>query len=157
MDEHTVEYFAYGSNMNPIRLHSYRQVYFFSQRPAILRGYELVFNKVSPGNRDQEAGVANIVPRANSFVEGILYEVDEDGLEKLDLFEGVTIGHYYRTDVQVELKNGKTMSAQTYIACNDQIKEGLKPSKEYLGHLLAAKRMLSPNYANRLLAVETAD
>jgi len=156
MDEYTVEYFAYGSNMNPVRLHSQRQVYFFSQRPALLRNYELVFNKISPFKQDG-AGVANIVPRKNAYVEGILYEVDEDGLEKLDLFEGVSIGHYFRTRIQVELKNGRVLPAQVYMACSDQIQENLKPTREYLDHLLASKRVLSPDYVKRLEAVQTLD
>ena len=90
-------YFAFGSNMNKERMIK-REAKFTEMQKGILRDWQLVFNKKS--SRNQDAGFANIEPKTGSKVEGILYKVLEETLEKLDRFEGVP-NHYQRKIISV--------------------------------------------------------
>ncbi len=147
-----IKYFAYGSNMNPERMKE-RGVKYYSRERAILRGWKLEFNKVALGN--PRKGYANIVKDENGIVEGCLYELEEDDLNKLDIYEGVP-RHYRRTEVEVETCKGK-IKAITYIAHPNKVKDGLKPTKDYLSHLLSGSDCLSADYIEKLKAIETLD
>jgi gamma-glutamylcyclotransferase len=136
-------YFAYGSNMNSERLRK-RIGYLPPSRKALLQDYALLFNKTNYKNPTE--GFANIVPQTGSQVEGILYEMTDKDIAKLDQFEGVPT-HYIRQAINVECE-GKITNALTYIAVT--VKEGLKPSPEYLNHLLAGKAYLSEAYYQQL-------
>lgn len=146
-------YFAYGSNMDAKRM-QLRGVAFSKRVRAVLKGYRLEFNKVSSHNARE--GFANIVRDENSQVEGVLYEISEDGLRKLDNYEGYP-HHYNRIKVFVLLDDGSQVEAVAYIAQPDKTREGLKPSRAYLSHLLAAEDVLSPSYIEKLKSVRTLD
>ncbi|MBC7091770.1 MAG: gamma-glutamylcyclotransferase [Nitrososphaeria archaeon] len=106
----------------------------FSRRVhAILEDWKLVFNKIS--NHNPSEGFANIVPCKGSSVEGILYEINSFQINRLDVYEGYP-EHYYRINFIVKLDNGQQVKAVTYVANPAKTKDGLKPSKAYLGHLL---------------------
>jgi len=127
----------------------------FSQRlRAILRGYSLRFNKVASRNRKE--GYANIVLDRAGVVEGILYEIPDSELSKLDKYEGHP-DHYDRATVTVELDDGQQVDATTYVAQPDKVRDGLKPSTEYLDHLLAARDMVSESYYRELASWKTLD
>lgn len=147
-----IKYFAYGSNMDPERMRG-RKVEYYSRKRAFLRGWKLEFNKVASGN--PRVGYANIVKDENSIVEGCLYELEENGLNKLDSYEGFP-SHYCRANVEVETCEGK-VEAITYIANPSKVKEGLKPTKNYLEHLLKGNDCLSIDYIEKLKAIETLD
>ncbi|MCS7279724.1 MAG: gamma-glutamylcyclotransferase [Thermodesulfobacteriaceae bacterium] len=90
-------------------------------------------------------------------MEGVLYCVPEkDIFEKLDKYEGFP-RDYFRIRVLVILDNGKEVKALTYIANPDKVREGLKPSQEYLNHLLKACKFLSKEYYNWLKNIKTLD
>ncbi len=148
-----IYYFAYGSNMDPCRMIK-RSVCFSKREHAILEGWKLVFNKVS--SRNSNEGFTNIEREEGSIVEGILYEIECSDLEKLDRHEGYP-EHYRRECVKVKLDNGEEVEAVTYIANKNRVKEGLKPSKEYLRHLLKGCDLLSEEYCERLRNWETVD
>jgi len=148
-----VKYFAYGSNMDPDRMNK-RGVKFSSRKWALLRGYKLEFNKVSSLNPKE--GYANIVVDKESTVEGILYEIEKSDLLKLDRWEGVPT-HYKRIVVKVRLKDGKIVEAFTYVANPQKVKNGLRPSKAYLSHLLKGCDLLSKEYCKWLKSQETLD
>ncbi|MEN3016243.1 MAG: gamma-glutamylcyclotransferase family protein [Candidatus Methanosuratincola petrocarbonis] len=147
-----VFYFAYGSNMDQERLRD-RIGSFHSRKHAILEGYDLVFNKRDSSCRG--AGFANIV-KGKGKVEGILYEIDETCLEKLDSIEGVHTNHYNRIEIKVECE-GKLLNAWVYVANENKVEEGLKPKKEYLNHLLKGQDLLSKEYFKKLQEVKTID
>lgn len=149
-----MKYFAYGSNMNSKRMEE-KRVPFLKRRSAKLRGYKLKFNKIA--TRKTNEGYANIVADLNSIVEGVLYDVLESGLNRLNGYEGVPDGHYKRMQVTVQLHNGEEVEAITYIANPDKVKEKLKPRKKYLSHLLASKDILSEAYYKELEKTETLD
>jgi len=102
----------------------------------------------------QGAGFANIV-KGEGRVEGILYEIDETSLKRLDYYEGI-LDHYNRIEVEVNCE-AQPLKAWVYVANENKIKEGLKPRREYLNHLLKGRDLLSEEYIEELQAVETID
>jgi gamma-glutamylcyclotransferase len=148
-----MKYFAYGSNMDPERM-SERSVSFSQRTHAILKGYRLDFNKVA--SRNPQEGYANVVKFENGIVEGVLYEILDSDLSKLDAHEGYP-DHYDRVKVKVNLNDGQEVEAVAYIAQPNKVRDGLKPSRDYLDHLLAAKDLLSEAYRRKLEALQPLD
>ena len=136
-------YFAYGSNMDPQRIQK-RINRLPSRESAVLIGYKLYFNKKADGKPG--IGYANIMLTEGESVYGILYQVTECELSKIDCHEGVYTGHYSRQEVTVLLEDKQEINAITYIACPDKIRNKLVPEKSYLAHLLAGKAYLPEEY-----------
>jgi gamma-glutamylcyclotransferase len=147
----SAEYFAYGSNMNPDRMQA-RGMTFFRAEPATLSDYKLVFNVL--GDDGGPHGYANIVPRRHDFVEGILYEISQADLAKLDAIEDVPTT-YQRGQVRVSVESRGLIEATTYIGMRTG--SGLFPTKEYLHHLILGSTPLSAGYRNWLGTIKTAD
>jgi len=148
-----VYYFAYGSNMDPERMKK-RIGYLPPRQKALLKGWKLVFNKVA--TRNPREGYANITKDEKETVEGILYEIEEQDLKKLDNYEGHPY-HYDRKEMEVELEDGTKVKAWVYVANPNMVKEGLKPSREYLSHLLKGCDLLSEEYCEKLRSVKTLE
>lgn len=150
-----MKYFAYGSNMNSDRMRE-RGINFSKREHAILYGWRLKFNKIASQNPKE--GYANIEKEKDkeSVVEGILYTIQDSHIERLDKYEGYP-NHYERLRVKVKLDNGEEVEAVAYIAKSDEVREGLKPSKEYLNHLLKGCDLLSEEYCEKLGKWETLD
>lgn len=148
-----MKYFAYGSNMNPERMRE-RGVNFSNREHAILEEWRLEFNKIA--SRNSKEGYANIVEDEKSVVEGILYTIQDSDIEKLDRYEGYP-DHYNRIKVRVKLDDGREIETITYIAKPDKVREGLKPSKKYLNHLLKGCDLLSEKYCEWLKSQETVE
>jgi len=146
-----LKYFAYGSNMNPKRMNQ-RGIEFLKREHATLSGWRLEFNKIA--SRNPNEGYANIIQDEKSVAEGIIYEIQKSDIEKLDNYEGYP-NHYNRTEVMVKLDDGQEVEAITYIAQPNKIRSGLKPSKEYIGHLLKGCDILSEEYFEKLNRWET--
>jgi len=149
-----VKYFAYGSNMDPDRMREERKVFFLKRERAVLEGWRLLFNKIKrdlPG-----AGYANIVKDEGSIVEGVLYEIREEDLEKLDECEGYP-RHYYRRKVKVRIEDGREVEALTYIANPDMTRSDLKPTRKYLRYLIRGSDILSEEYREKLQRIETLE
>lgn len=136
-----VFYYAYGSNMSEQRMLD-RKITFFSRKFGILKDYKLVFNKISKSNNN--ISFANIVESIGDFVEGVIYEINEYDIKKLDKFEGYPV-HYTRKNVIID-----NISCVVYVAQNEWVKEGIYPTKEYINYLLEAKDMLSEDYYNKI-------
>ena len=78
-------------------------------------------------------------------MHGTLNQMPEAGIDVLDIWEGVAGGHYKRQTVPVvRADSGETVEAVTYIAL--KVGEGLKPTREYLSHLLAGEDLLPADY-----------
>jgi len=151
-----MNYFAYGSNMDVRRMKE-RKITFSDaeRRAAHLSGYHLEFNKVA--NDNPLEGYANIVPDNDGLVEGVLYDIDAASLPILDDKEKYP-KHYLKIPIKVLLpSDGQEVCAITYIANPDKIRSGLKPTKEYLGHLLEGKDILSEGCFNWLKRTDTLD
>ena len=149
----SVHYFAFGSNMNKERMVD-RNAEFSEMLKGILKEWKLVFNKIN--SKKNGAGFANIEPEKDSVVEGIIYKVNEETLQKLDRFEGVP-DHYFRKNMMVENDQGEFVNCVTYLANSSKISNSLKPEKWYLDHLLEGKEFLSENYFYDLKNTETLD
>ena len=148
-----MKFFAYGSNMNDERMRE-RNISFSQRKHATLKGYSLKFNKMASSNPKE--GYANIVPDEKGVVEGVLYEISNSDLSNLDKYEGFC-NHYNRIKVKVQLDDGQEPEAVTYVAQPHKVREGLRPSRNYLNHLLAAKNFLPESYYRRLESQETLD
>jgi hypothetical protein len=151
-------YFAYGSNMNPARLVDDRLtpkgVVLGQRIGGRLDGWRLAFDKVA--RSPQGAGAGNIVVAPGEAVHGTLNQMPWAGLDVLDVWEGVAAGHYERRTVgAVRADTGETIDAVTYVAL--LVGEGLRPTRDYLGHLLAGRDLLPPDYWERLRATPTLD
>jgi cation transport regulator ChaC len=146
-------YFAYGSNMDPERMRERlgRQP---DRKAATLADWMLKFNKIT--SRNPQEGYANIGTQDGEKVEGILYDITTEELRKMDLREGYPI-HYNRINIVVRTEDDKEIEVITYIAQPSKVREGLRPSREYLNHLLAARELLSLNYIRKLEAIRTID
>jgi cation transport regulator ChaC len=151
-------YFAYGSNMNAARLFEERLkpegVARGERIAGWLDGWRLAFNKrarLPPG-----AGAGNIVPAPGKVVHGTLNLLPPKGFEILDRYEGVAGGHYERRLVPVvRADSGVPIEAVTYVAL--LVGEELRPTRDYLGHLLAGRDLLPADYCARLGATPTID
>ena len=151
-------YFAYGSNMNPARLADQRlKERAVQMGPRIggrLDGWRLAFNKIA--RSPEGAGAGNIVEAPGEAVHGTLNQMPDAGLAVLDIWEGVAGGHYERRTVSVvRADTGETVEAVTYIAL--KVGEGLRPTRDYLGHLLAGKDLLPAAYWEKLKETPTLD
>ena len=146
-------YFAYGSNMNPERV-SARGLAFVEIRPGRLDGVRLVFDKVSRNH--PHAAHANIVYAPGAFVEGVLYRLRSAGeILKMDPFERAPV-NYGRDAVEV-FSEDERIPAWTYFANLAVRRNGFKPPRSYLDHLLAGHPYLSPGYYRRLQGIDCAD
>jgi gamma-glutamylcyclotransferase len=151
-------YFAYGSNMNPARLVEERLkpkgVEMGERVGSRLDGWQLAFNKRA--RQPVGSGAGNIVPTAGAVVHGTLNALPDAGFEVLDHWEGVAGGHYARRIVPVvRTDTGARIEAITYVALLTG--EGLRPTREYLGHLLAGRDLLPAAYWEQLKATPTID
>lgn len=150
-------YFAYGSNMSALRLFEERlkpEGVGTGQRIAgRLDGWRLAFNKQG---RVPGTGAGNIVQAPGEAVHGTLNLLPAKGFEVLDRYEGVSGGHYERRNVSVwRGDTGATVGAITYVALLTAA--DLRPTREYLGHLLAGRDLLPADYFRRLSEALTLD
>jgi gamma-glutamylcyclotransferase (GGCT)/AIG2-like uncharacterized protein YtfP len=124
-------------------------VAYFSRQKAVLPGYRLLFNKKSLREKLPDSiGFANVEPDSEGTVEGILYDIEDDCLSRLDESERYP-SHYDRVSVVVRTESGDE-PCWTYKAQPDKTADGLIPSRNYLNHILAAKDFLSRQYFEAL-------
>ena len=151
-------YFAYGSNMSALRLFDERLkpegVPAGERIAGRLDGWRLAFNK--RGRTPVGAGAGNIVLAPGEAVYGTLNLLPAKGFEVLDRYEGVAGGHYERRIVPVVRGDtGEAVEAITYVA--RLVADGLRPTRDYLGHLLAGRDLLPADYFRRLSETLTVD
>ena len=146
-------YFAYGSNMDQDRMKNRCKgcAKFTIMFRGIMKNWQLVFNKIS--KHDENVVYANIMPKESAMVEGVIYKINEKCRDELDYWEGYP-EDYQRPNMLVESDNGK-LDCVVYIANPAKVREGLKPTKEYLSHLLEGRDFLSPNYISFLEKIPT--
>ncbi len=100
-----MNYFAYGSNCDPLVMKRKRVEYTSRQR-AVLRRFRLLFNKKAyRESLPDTIGFANINEDPDGCVEGVLYNIHADHLDRLD--ESERYPEYYdRVHVVVETDDG---------------------------------------------------
>ncbi len=72
-------------------------------------------------------------------VYGVVYEMNDADLERLDGYEGLAAGNYHRAGVTVMLDDGSTVSCWTYIAAAEA-GGPFTPSDAYLDTILDGAR-----------------
>jgi len=118
-----IYYFAYGSNLDKNQMKA-RVGDWKNSYKGILEGYRLTFDS---------RGKADIIEDKNGKVFGVVYELTEEQLNKLDIFEGIRNNIYKRHPVKVKVNN-ITIDAITYIRV---IKTPFSPpDKNYLNKII---------------------
>jgi len=146
-------YFAYGSNMNPARVEA-RGLRVREALPARYADRDLAFDKSSAAHPG--SGHANLVFRRGAMAEGVFYELADDRqIELMDPFESAPV-NYSRELIEVDTPDGLRW-AWTYFANAAVRRPGLRPSRDYLDHLLAGRPFLSTPYYRRLAAWPCSD
>lgn len=132
----TIQYFAYGSNMLTERLRA-RCLSAKAQGVASADNYVLAFCKKS---RDG-SGKATLCPAARGQVFGVVFDLDESELPKLDEAEGAGNGYDRIEDFQVHMAGSRApRSVVIYIANSVFIDQSLKPYDWYVKLVVAGAR-----------------
>lgn len=121
-------YFAYGSNMDR------KQMF---ERCPDAKFVEIV---KLPGYRfDLDIkGAATIKSDESSFVQGIIWSINEDDERKLDKFEGVAIKCYEKKKIIIETIKG-TCNASVYISLRGSYQGCIRPDG-YMNKILNAAK-----------------
>ena len=142
-------YFAYGSNMARVHMKARCPSAKFVAA-AKLRDYQLVFDMMA---RMGGGGVADVRPAKGHAVEGVLWDVAEAELPRLDEYEQCP-QVYRRQPVEVEA-GGKVAKAFAYVGARPAGR--CAPSMKYLRLLIqgAEEHDLSLPYVEYLDAIKT--
>lgn len=154
-----VSYFAYGSNLDPEQMRSrcpdgaFRTV-------ARLPDHALAFTRFAPR---RGCGVADVVERPGADVWGVVYDLNERDLARLDAFEGYaadrTSNAYRRVRKRVvpAAADARPVDVVTYEVCDRQPGH-VPPDMRYLAHLLRGAEAwgLPPAYVEALHRVPLA-
>lgn len=140
-------YFAYGSNMDPQQM-ARRCPGSRSLGKALLPGYRLTFtwDSVRWGG-----GVGHVVADPASEVWGVLWDLTQEHLDALDVYEQVADGVYIRGAVTVR-HDEREREALIYLATDVRDR---KPSRRYLRALVrgALAHDFPPAYVEGLRVV----
>lgn len=141
-----INYFAYGSNMSPLRLQA-RVGSVELIGAGMLEHYALAFRKKGKDG----SGKCDISAGAGNRVFGGLFEISKEGLEVLDRIEGLGFG-YERLSVSVVVGD-RAMQALTYRATH--IDPTARPFTWYLRHVQegATALALPDEYRARIQSV----
>jgi len=125
----TIKYFAYGSNLDlpqmKMRCPSSKLI-----SKGSLSGYRLTFNRFSSG---WGGGVADVIQEKGSKVWGLVFEISDTDLERLDRYEGYHkdwTSLYERWQAIIETPNGLVSDVWVYTVVEKQ--KFVKPTIEYL-------------------------
>jgi cation transport regulator ChaC len=99
---------------------------------ATLSGYRLGFYRRS---QKRKCGVLDVIPEANSTVEGVLYRLPWRLSEELDIREEIPRNGYRHEYVDVTCRNTIFRQVRTYVVVN-KLKEELAPNDWYFNVVL---------------------
>jgi hypothetical protein len=143
-------YFAYGSNMLTMRLQG-RVSSSTKVLNASLHGYSIAFHKRSIDG----SAKCNILPKFNSVVYGVVFDIEINEKPELDRAEGLGTG-YMQERVTVKDKNEHIMKPFTYITLESNIDDSLNPYKWYKTLVVegAIEHGLPLNYIKKIQEVK---
>ncbi|WP_440997908.1 gamma-glutamylcyclotransferase family protein [Arhodomonas sp. SL1] len=124
----TRRYFAYGSNLHPLRL-GLRTPGCRLLGTAALPDYQLRFHKRSDGDGSAKAD-ARHTGAGDDRVLGAVYEMRDDEIPVLDRIEGLGPGGYRVTTETVSL-NGEALTVFLYVAVDSHIVPDWRPFAWY--------------------------
>tara|TARA_B000000557_G_C20746109_1_gene430781 strand:- start:622 stop:1074 length:453 start_codon:yes stop_codon:yes gene_type:complete len=149
-----VLYFAYGSNMSIEHMLKYcfdnefKIINIGILRDYIYRYRTLIGYKYT--------GVGNIEKRKGSKVYGIIYDINKNGLKKLNKKEGLMNNLYYIDELNIYSINGKKKyKCKIYKMNHDKVGIEKSPTNKYRKMLLdsAIHNRFPKTYINRLLYI----
>ena len=159
----TLNYFAYGSNLHPLRLNE-RVASATLIGPACIKGYQLVFHK----NGHDGSGKCNLFETGDNtdHVHGAIYSLAVNDKPILDEFEGKGFG-YVDKNIVIRHEDSSTQCF-SYFAQNAYIIDTLEPfhwykelviegavylrfPESYLARIKAVRSQQDPNLSRRLL------
>jgi len=124
-----VKYFVYGSNLDlPQMKRRCPSSKLISK--GSLSGYRLTFNRFSSG---WGGGVADVIQDQGSKVWGLVFELSDTDLERLDRYEGYHkdwTSLYERWKTVIDTPNGQVSDVWVYTVVEKQ--KFVKPTPEYL-------------------------
>jgi cation transport regulator ChaC len=135
-------YFAYGSVLSKRHLgewsadHGVDPRLFHHGRPAVLRGYSLVFDVES---RYWGGAVANLREDAQGTVHGVLFEILPIAKEAVLRKEGVSTGLSQELEVSVEVE-GRPVAAKAFVARPEKRGEPSPASGRLIATLIEGAR-----------------
>ncbi|PIQ95775.1 MAG: gamma-glutamylcyclotransferase [Nitrospinae bacterium CG11_big_fil_rev_8_21_14_0_20_56_8] len=153
-----IHFFAYGKLVNDDYFKS-KGFEYISKISVTLSAYRLVFNKIPTAPDAPEGlGWSNIEPTPNNagMMEGILYEMDESFLPKLDEYYQYP-KEYARKIMKVNRHDFILVNAIVYIAQTGRTKPGLRPDKATMKILKGLRKLHSMLYFSRLMNTPTLD
>ena len=124
-----------------------------------LSAQRLVFNRLPPkGTGIEGQGLPNIEPTPNNagMMEGVLYEMYDTFLPKLDEFHGYP-SECNRKLMDLNRHDFNTVRGIIYFAQPDKIGEKLKPSKALMKLYRKSRKEHSMLYFARLMNTRTCD
>lgn len=147
-------YFAYGSALSRRHIgewaaeHGVDARLFARGAPAVLHGYELVFDVES---RFWGGRVADLAEAKDATVHGVLFEIPPPARDAILRKEGVPTGLSQEIDVTVEA-DGKTVQAKAFVARPEKRVEPGPASGRLLAFLIegAQERGLPPEWVDAL-------
>lgn len=142
VEELSIYYFAYGSNMDPKQMQEERCPGSEYAGICTLKGYKFLINA---------NGVATIVPDYEKIVHGVLWHINSAHKKTLDFYEGIAENHYYEKTISVQAESLESVSAIAYIANESRPGE---PREGYLEKILrgAEHFSLPEQYREELLS-----
>ncbi len=149
-----IKYFAYGSNLHPVRLQQRVPSCRFLD-VAKLSGYQLKFHKLHPDGSGKCSVLFTGDEQHHLF--GVVYSISASDKSLLDRAEGV--GHGYDVTELSLTGNTGAHTAFTYVANDDYIDDSLQPYPWYKALVVtgATRHQLPDDYIARLELVDTID
>ena len=123
------KYFAYGSNLDLSQMKRRCPEYRLISKGS-LSGYRLTFNRFSSG---WGGGVADVIQDQDSKVWGLVFEISDSDLERLDRYEGYhkdQTSMYERWKAVIDTPNGQISDVWVYTVVEKQ--KFVQPTLEYL-------------------------
>ncbi len=153
-----IHWFAYDEMMIPQKMEEHGLEYNASFS-VTLSAYRLKFNKIPVDNQGVEGvGDPNIVPTDSNLgmMEGILYEIDEKFLPKLDeLYHHPD--EYLRKKMRFTKHDFTFVNGVVYMAQKHRTDDSLLPTKEILKRYKVCKKKLTMLYISRLMNMPTLE
>ena len=125
----TAKYFAYGSNLDLLQMKRRCPLSKLISKGS-LSGHRLTFNKYSSG---WSGGVADVIQDEGSEVWGLVFEISDSDLERLDRYEGYhkdQTSLYERWKAVIDTPDGQVCDVWVYTVVEKQ--KFVQPTLEYL-------------------------
>ena len=124
-----IKYFAYGSNLDLLQMKRRCPSSELISKGS-LPGYRLTFNRYSSG---WGGGVADVVQDQGSEVWGLIFELSDTDLKRLDRYEGCykdQTSLYERSKAVIDTPDGQVCDVWVYTVVEKQ--KFVQPTPEYL-------------------------